>query len=87
MKKLIIKFEDLFCDFCSYDIQMILKQYSQIENFKINRNVNMLEIYLKKNKELLLEAIIKSFEKEGLKVIEVIGGSHERKLYYKRNEL
>ncbi|UUV20029.1 hypothetical protein NRK67_16725 (plasmid) [Fusobacteria bacterium ZRK30] len=74
MKKIIVRFEDLFCDFCTYDIQMVLKKYSQIENFKINRNINMLEIYFKKNKKFQLEAIIKSFEEEGLKVVEVIGG-------------
>ena len=34
----------------------------------------MLEIYFKKNKKFQLEAIIKSFEEEGLKVVEVIGG-------------
>lgn len=74
MKKIIVRFEDLFCDFCTYDIQMVLKKYSQIENFKINRNINMLEIYFKKNKKFQLEAIIKSFEEEGLKVVKVIGG-------------
>lgn len=74
LKKIIVKFEDLFCDFCTYDIQMVLKKYSQIENFKINRNINMLEIYFKKNKKFQLEAIIKSFEEEGLKVVKVIGG-------------
>lgn len=74
MKKITIRFEDLFCDFCSYDIQIVLKKYSQIENFKINRNINMLEIYFKKNKKIQLEAIIKSFEEEGFKVVEVIGG-------------
>lgn len=74
MKKITIRFEELFCDFCSYDIQMVLKKYSEIENFKISRNINMLEIFFKKNKEFQLEAIIKSFKEEGLKVVEVIGG-------------
>ncbi len=53
---------------------MVLKKYSEIGNFKINRNINTLETYFKKNKELQLEAIIESFKEEGLKVIEVLGG-------------
>lgn len=73
MKKITIRFEELFCDFCSYDIQLVLNKYSEIENFKINRNINTLEMYLKKNKEFQLEAIVKSFQEEGLKVVQIIG--------------
>ncbi len=74
MKKITIRFEELFCDFCSYDIQIVLNKYSEITDFKIHRNINVLEIHFEKNKEFQLEGLVNDFNKEGLKVVEVIRG-------------
>ena len=74
MRKVTIKFKNLFCDFCTYDIEMVLEEFSEVGKYKIYRHSNTLEVFLKEYESSLIERIKESFNREGLEVVEVIGG-------------
>ncbi len=74
MRKVTIKFKNLFCDFCTYDIEMILDEFSEIGEYKIYRHSNTVEMFLKEQGGSLVEKIKEDFNREGLEVVEVIGG-------------
>ncbi len=74
MKKATFKFKNLFCDFCTYDIEIILDEFSEIGEYKIYRHSNTVELFLKEHEDSLIERIKDYFNREGLEVVEVIGG-------------
>lgn len=74
MKKIVIKFKSLYCDFCTYEIEGILEKFPEIIKYKIHRKFNILEVFLDSHEKNLIKNIEAAFNKEGLEVLQVIGG-------------
>ncbi len=77
MKKITIKFEDLFCDFCTYEVEGVLEKFPEIEDYKISRKFNTLEVFLNDYKKNLIKNIEAAFSREGLKVLQAMEDKYE----------
>jgi len=74
LKKITLVFENLFCDFCSYDVEEVLRNMPEVQNFKIYRKSNSVNVYLNNQNQFDKDKIKQLFKKENLKIIEILGG-------------
>lgn len=74
MKKIVVKFKNLFCDFCTYEIEGVLEKFPEIIEYKIQRKFNTLEVFLRGYENDFTKKIEAAFNEEGLEVLQIIGG-------------
>ncbi len=74
MKKVTLVFKNIFCDFCSYEIEEVLGKLPEIKSFEIHRKINSVDIYLEKLNKLDRKNLELLFSEDNLQLVEVIGG-------------
>ena len=74
MKKIVVKFKNLFCDFCTYEIEGVLEKFPEIIEYKIQRKFNTLEVFLRDYEKIFIKKIEAAFNGDGLEVLQVTEG-------------
>ena len=74
MKKIVVKFKNLFCDFCTYEIEGVLEKFPEIIEYKIQRKFNTLEVFLRDYEKNFIKKIEAAFNGDGLEVLQVTEG-------------